>query len=100
MAELILDLVEGRQLSLRLEKGSIQVSHIVHKEEKAMEAKLGSIGREDCIHLQSFLKDSMPTMSTAKDELFNEWVFPIFEQIWRWYSAKMRINEPPPSEEE
>jgi len=103
MAKLTLDLVEGGDVSFRVEGGFIKMQSVTPFSEvlapegptpkgkvAMVQKEIGSIRREDCVHLQSFIKDSMPSMSTAKDELFNEWVFPILEQIWQRYSAKIR----------
>ena len=112
MARLTLDLVEGGDVSFKAEGGFIKMqsvtpfSEVLAPEGPTPEGKvamvqkeIGSIRREDCVHLQSFIKDSMPSMAKPTDEWFNQWVLPIFEQIMRAYLEKTRIEEPPPSEE-
>ena len=112
MAKLTLDLVERGDVSFKAEGGLIEMqcvtpfSEVLAPEGPTPEGKvamvqkvIGSIRREDCIHLQSFLKDCLPTMSSESSRQFiNEW-FPLINEIMRVVLEKLGMYKPlPPNE--
>lgn len=62
--------------------------------------KICSLRREDCVYLQSFIKDAIPSLSKPWEEWFEKEFVPLSEQVIKLLTERMRIVPGAPRAEE